>query len=88
MSMSRLGKLWMFESPSIFWALWKAVSPFVDSATKKKIEFVSGAKAVDEITAEIDLEASSILRGALLSLSIANHEPASPYMPYYDEGAF
>ena len=43
----RLGKLWMFEAPGTFYALWKVVSPFVDSVTKAKVEFVSGQKAIE-----------------------------------------
>ena len=57
--MSRLGTLWMYESPGIFWVLWKAVSPFIDPVTKKKVVFVSGRSAVKHMTSEIDIEVGS-----------------------------
>ncbi|KAK9798213.1 hypothetical protein WJX73_007072 [Symbiochloris irregularis] len=52
----RLGKLWMLDAPGIFYALWKVVSPFVDSVTKAKIEFVDGKKAMDEFRVTIGME--------------------------------
>lgn len=45
----RLGVLIMFSAPFIFGALWKAVSPFIDPDTKKKVIFVSGGTAKPEI---------------------------------------
>lgn len=56
LSLGRLGKLWMFNSPGIFYALWKVVSPFVDSVTKSKIEFIDGDKAVEAFRAAIGLD--------------------------------
>ena len=67
----RLGKLWMLDSPGIFYALWKVVSPFVDSVTKAKIEFVDGHKAIEKLRAAIDPEASLVflnMQSAALSL--------------------
>lgn len=52
----RLGKLWMYNAPGIFWALWKVVSPFVDSVTKAKIEFVDGVKAIEQFKTVIGIE--------------------------------
>lgn len=57
----RLGTLWMYESPGIFWALWKVVSPFIDPVTKKKVIFVSEGSGTKEMEAEIDLEVKPLL---------------------------
>ena len=49
----------MLDAPGIFWALWKVVSPFVDSVTKSKIEFVDGEKAIEEFKKMIGPEVLS-----------------------------
>ena len=50
----------MFESPTIFWAIWKAVSPFIDPVTRKKVKFVSEkhgpAEMADEIPNEVPIQ--------------------------------
>ncbi|PRW60436.1 random slug 5-like isoform A [Chlorella sorokiniana] len=38
----RIATVWMLDAPAIFGGLWKVVSPFIDSNTRKKIRFVSG----------------------------------------------
>ena len=38
----------MYEAPTIFWALWKAVSPFIDPETKRKVRFVGAKEARKE----------------------------------------
>ena len=45
----RLAVLVMFCAPFIFGALWKAVSPFIDPDTKKKVVFVNSSTAKSEI---------------------------------------
>ena len=45
----RLAVMVMFCAPFIFGALWKAVSPFIDPDTKKKVVFVNGSTAKAEI---------------------------------------
>ncbi len=45
----RLGVMVMFCAPFIFGALWKAVSPFIDPDTKKKVVFVNSSNAKAEI---------------------------------------
>eukprot|EP00775_Hariotina_reticulata_P011182 gene11182-11332_t len=37
----RLSKLYMFNAPGIFWALWKVVKPFIDPVTREKVVFLS-----------------------------------------------
>ena len=44
----RLGVIYMLDAPTIFWALWKAVGPFIDPETKKKVRFVSAKGAAQE----------------------------------------
>jgi hypothetical protein len=36
----RMGVLFMFDAPFIFWGLWKCVSPFIEAETLKKVQFV------------------------------------------------
>ncbi len=45
----RLSQLVMFNAPFIFNALWRAVSPFIDPDTKKKIIFVNDHTAKSEL---------------------------------------
>lgn len=59
--MCRLGKLWMLDAPGIFIAIWKVVSPFIDSVTKSKIEFVHGDEAIETFRAAISPEVRSAL---------------------------
>lgn len=48
-----IGSLWFFDAPTIFWGLWKVVSPFVDPETSKKVKFVN-AKAPQELVSLFD----------------------------------
>ena len=48
----------MLDSPGIFYACWKMVSPFVDKVTKAKIEFVDGDKAIEEFRKSIGPDVS------------------------------
>ncbi|KAL3149954.1 hypothetical protein ABBQ38_013315 [Trebouxia sp. C0009 RCD-2024] len=50
----RLGKLWMYDAPVMFWAVWQLVSPFIDPDTKEKVTFVSSKSAVQEFQQAID----------------------------------
>lgn len=53
-STCRLGKLWMYEAPTMFWTLWHLVSPFIDPETKQKVVFVSSKSAIAEFQKAID----------------------------------
>lgn len=46
----RLAGCFMLEAPAIFSGLWKMVSPFIDVDTRKKIRFLSGPSALQELT--------------------------------------
>lgn len=50
----RLGKLWMYDAPTMFWAVWQLVSPFIDPATKEKVTFVNSKSAIKEFQDAID----------------------------------
>ncbi|KAK9808894.1 hypothetical protein WJX72_005949 [[Myrmecia] bisecta] len=39
----RLAALWFLNAPMIFWGIWRLVGPFIQPATKEKIQFLSGA---------------------------------------------
>lgn len=50
----RLGKLIIVHVPYIFMTVWKAIYPFIDSKTKKKIIFVDDKKLKSTLLNEID----------------------------------
>ncbi|GIL70781.1 hypothetical protein Vretimale_3839 [Volvox reticuliferus] len=52
----RLGRLFLYEAPMAFYALWRAVSPFVDPVTKTKINFVFAKNAHEEFEKVFDLQ--------------------------------
>eukprot|EP00850_Spirogloea_muscicola_P011675 SM000073S21451 [mRNA] locus=s73:358040:360536:- [translate_table: standard] len=63
----RLGRLFMIHVPTIFWGIWKMVSPFVDKATRQKashffsilaneILFVEEKRLMEALLEEIDLD--------------------------------
>ncbi|KAG2439240.1 hypothetical protein HXX76_004601 [Chlamydomonas incerta] len=51
----RLGRLFLYEAPVAFYAIWRAVSPFVDPVTKTKINFVYSKHAHDDFEKVFDL---------------------------------
>ncbi|CAL5418663.1 hypothetical protein ACSBR2_036519 [Camellia fascicularis] len=50
----RLGKLFVVHVPYVFMTAWKAVYPFIDKKTKKKIVFVEDKKLKSTLLADID----------------------------------
>lgn len=50
----RLGKLYIVHVPYIFMTAWKAVYPFIDNRTKKKIMFVENKKMRSTLLDDID----------------------------------
>ncbi|XP_059633412.1 uncharacterized protein LOC132276145 [Cornus florida] len=50
----RLGKLFIVHSPYMFMTAWKAVYPFIDNKTKKKIIFVENKKLRPTLLCDID----------------------------------
>ena len=44
----------MYDAPTMFWAIWQLVSPFIDPATKEKVTFVSSKSAIEEFQDAID----------------------------------
>ena len=44
----------MYDAPTMFWAVWQLVSPFIDPATKEKVTFVSSKSAIQEFQDAID----------------------------------
>lgn len=48
MCLCRLATMYMLDAPMIFWALWKAVGPFIDPETKQKVRFVSAKEAAQD----------------------------------------
>lgn len=49
----------MYDAPTMFWALWQLVSPFIDPVTREKVTFVSSKSAVQEFQQAIDPSVSS-----------------------------
>ncbi|OMO64555.1 Cellular retinaldehyde binding/alpha-tocopherol transport [Corchorus capsularis] len=50
----RLGKLFIVHCPYIFMTAWKAIYPFIDKNTKKKIVFVENKKLTSTLLKDID----------------------------------
>lgn len=50
----RLGKLFIVHVPYLFMSAWKAVYPFIDKKTKKKIIFVEDKNLTSTLLADID----------------------------------
>jgi len=49
----------MVGAPTIFWGLWRVVSPFIDSETRKKVVFV-GAGATATLLEDLGAQVGSI----------------------------
>lgn len=62
----RLGKCFMVNAPWIFGALWKVVSPFLDSVTKDKIRFVSCDAQTDKGSVQGEAEILEVIDPEML----------------------
>ncbi|KAI3429661.1 hypothetical protein D9Q98_005746 [Chlorella vulgaris] len=56
----RILDIWMLEAPTIFWGLWKLVSPFIDPSTRKRIHFVYGADGRKQLVESMGLEITPV----------------------------
>lgn len=63
----------MYDAPTMFWAVWQLVSPFIDPATKEKVTFVSSSSAVQEFQKAIDPSVSSRLSGVVSVIAKRQH---------------
>jgi CRAL/TRIO domain len=66
----RLAQLWFLNAPSLFWGLWKMVSPFIDPGTRAKIEFVKGEAALADLQKVISPEVGVHGRGLLVPITV------------------
>ena len=44
----------MYDAPTMFWAVWQLVTPFIDPETKEKVSFVNSKSAIHEFQQAID----------------------------------
>lgn len=49
----RLGACYIVDAPFIFNMLWKAIKPFINSATRAKVHFVTGAEEKEHVFSQI-----------------------------------
>ncbi|GBF97594.1 hypothetical protein Rsub_10730 [Raphidocelis subcapitata] len=82
----RLAKVFILDAPTIFWVLFKAISPFLDPVTKTKIEFVysKDVKKAEE-AARAPARAAAAASGVDAMIELADGPEARflPYMPFY-----
>lgn len=69
----RLGKLFIVHVPYIFMTAWKAIYPFIDSKTKKKIIFVENKKLRSTLLRDIDDGQLADIYGGKLPLVPIHH---------------
>lgn len=63
----------MYDAPTMFWAVWQIVSPFIDPATKEKVTFVSSSSAVQEFQEAIDPSVSPRPSGLVTVIAMRRH---------------
>lgn len=71
----RLGQLFIYEAPTVFWALWNMIWPFLNASTRDKVQLVSGDAGRASIHSMVP---SNILPSALGG--------TSPLKPFADAG--
>ncbi|RAL43917.1 unnamed protein product [Cuscuta campestris] len=64
----RLGKVFVVHAPYVFWTLYKAVHPFIDDKTKKKIIFVENKRLKSTLLEDIDEDQLPDIYGGKQSL--------------------
>lgn len=69
----RLGQLFIYEAPTVFWALWNCIWPFLTAATRDKVQLVSGDAGLKTIHSMVPAD---ILPGTLGG--------SSPLKPFAD----
>jgi hypothetical protein len=52
----RLHKLYLYGAPTVFYALWAMVQPFIDPVTREKVQFIEKKEALEQFTKDIDAD--------------------------------
>lgn len=67
----RLGQLFIYEAPTVFWALWNMIWPFLTAATAEKVQLVSGDAGLQAI--------HSVVPPSILPAALGGTSPLKPF---------